>query len=51
MVLTFEENGIFMLGVSQLSPIGTIVFDKNFIYPIEDINLQSSNVKIYSTSG
>ena len=42
-----------MLGVvflfSQFSPIEIIVFD-NFLYPIEDINFPSSNVKRYFTS-
>ena len=36
-----------MLGFlfSQFSPIEIIVFNKNFLYPIEDINFLSSNVK------
>ena len=43
----FKENGIFMLGFlfSQFSPIEIIVFNKIFLYPIEDINFLSSNVK------
>ena len=45
----FVENGIFMLGLifsfSQFSPIEIIVFNKIFLYPIEDINFLSSNVE------
>ena len=60
-VPTFEENGLFMLGVvflfSQFSLIEitfytkiTFYNNKNFLYPIEDIELLSSNVKRYCTS-
>ena len=53
-VPTFEENGILMLGVvflfSQFLPIEIIVFDKVFLYPIEDFDFLSSNSKIYLTS-
>ena len=53
-VPTFEENVIFMLDVvslfSQFSPIEIIVFNENFLYPIEDIDSLSSNVKRYFTS-
>ena len=53
-VPTFEENGNFMLGVvfllfSQFSPIEIKVFDKNILYPIEDIDFLSSNLKRYFT--
>ena len=44
---TFEENGMFMLGMgflfSQFSPIEIIVFDKNCLYSIEDIDFLGSN--------
>ena len=54
LVPTFEENGNFMLGVvfllfSQFSPIEIKVFDKNILYPIEDIDFLSSNLKRYFT--
>ena len=49
-VPTFEENGIFMLGViflfSQFSPIKIIVFNK-FFYPIEDIDLSSNSKRFF----
>ena len=47
--LTLEENGIFMLVrfflFSQFSSIEIIIFNKIFLYPIEDIDFLSSNVK------
>ena len=50
-VPTFEENGIFMLGVvflfSQFSPIEIITFNEKFLYPIEGIDFLSSNLKRY----
>ena len=53
-VLTFEENRIFMLGVvflfSQFSPIEIIPFYKTFLFLIEDIDFLSSNLKRYFTS-
>ena len=53
-VPTFEENGIFIIGVvflfGQFSPIETIVFNKQFLYPIEDNEFLSSNSKSYFTS-
>ena len=43
------ENRLFMLGVvflfSQFSPIETTIFDKIFLYPIDDINFLSSDEK------
>ena len=43
-----------MLGVlflfSQFLPVEITVFSKNFLYPIEDIDLLSSNLKRYFTS-
>ena len=48
-VRTFEENGLFRLRVvflfSQFSPIKTTIFDKIFLYPIDDINFLSSDEK------
>ena len=38
--------GVFFL-FSQFSPIEKIVYDKNIIYPIEDIDFLSSNEKKY----
>ena len=38
-----------MLGVIYL-PIEIIVFSKSFLYPIEDINFLSSNLKSYFSS-
>ena len=49
----FEENGIFMLGVDFFQSIfddRNKNFQQNFLYPIEDINFLSSNLKRYFTS-
>ena len=46
-----KKNGIFVLGVvfllSQFLPIEIKVFNKNFLYSIEDIDFLSSNLKKY----
>ena len=51
---TFEENGIFMLGVvffiQSIFADRNNSFRQNFLYPIEDIDFLSSNVKRYFTS-
>ena len=48
---TFEENGMFMLGVvllfRQFSAIEIIVFNKKLLCPIEDIDSLKSNLKRY----
>ena len=51
---TFEENGIFMLGVvsfiqSKFADRNNS-FQQNFLYPIEDIDFLSSNLKRYFIS-
>ena len=52
--MIFGENGIFMLGVVFLfsirSLIKMIIVNKKLLYPIEDIDFLSSNVKRYFTS-
>ena len=51
LVPIFEENGIFMLGVVFLQSIfEIIIFDKIFLYPIEDIDFLSLILKRYFTS-
>ena len=49
-----KENRIFMFGVvflfSQFSLLEIIVFNKIALYPIEDIDFLSSNLKRYFTS-
>ena len=49
LIPTFEENGIFLLGMvflfSQFSPIETIIFNRNFLYPLEHIDFLTSNIK------
>ena len=52
-VPTFEQNGIFMLGVVFYSVIfadRNNSFRQTFLYPIEDIDFLSSNVKRYFSS-
>ena len=50
-VPTFEENGIFMLGVVFFNSVNfrRNSFQQHFLYPIKDIEFLSSNLKRYFT--
>ena len=54
LLIQLSWNELVILGVvflfSQFSPMEIIVFDKTFLYPIEDIDFLSSSLKSYFTS-